>query len=234
MRKGVSFFIRRSTLVRAGVAALFLICLTVGYGLVGGGAGDGAGETVGGGAEEIAGEIAGVGDGEIGGVETAGGVEAVRAEAGGASGEAGGASGETGGATDDGGGTGSASDVSGWETAAEREFYEGYRMERDRLRSEQIQILKEMAGSGLYEDDRQREVQDRMLRIAEEREQELLIESALTAMGLNPCAVVVQWDNALVIARSSVTQTLDTRQIIETAARISGKAPENVILIPGR
>ncbi|MDR1205262.1 MAG: SpoIIIAH-like family protein [Peptococcaceae bacterium] len=221
MRKaaGVSFLIRKNTLVGLGMATLFLICLVVGFGIADRGREDR-------GAADVMAAAAGSGGAGVRKENAADPSDARAAADGRAAAE------------DEPAAAGEA--VSEERTApegdaaAEWDIYEGYRLERDRLRSEQVQILKEIAGSELYEDDRKREAQDRILRITEEREQELLIESALAAMGLDPCAALIQWDKAVVIAPPSLILPENARQIRELAAQVSGRAPEDMILIPGR
>jgi stage III sporulation protein AH len=256
---GVSFLIRKNTLVSLGVTTLFLICLLVGFGVANGDRGDQ-------GSRETANIMeAAAGFGEESGAMGAGGEDGIAGDDGLAAEVAAvirkdimdgaweeNADEENADVLSEAVAAEAREDVGDWqaglanepekgapalseeEITAEGDIYEGYRLERDRLRSEQVQILKEIAGSELYEDDRKREAQDRILRITEEREQELLIESALAAMGWEPCAAIVQWDKVVVIAPTSLIRPESARQIEELTAQVSGRAPEDIILVPGQ
>lgn len=71
-------------------------------------------------------------------------------------------------------------------------FFIEYRIERDRTRSEQIEILREIVNNQNSSSQMRQEAQQKLLIIAEELEKESKVESALLAKGFGEAVAVLQ------------------------------------------
>ncbi|MDW7674946.1 MAG: SpoIIIAH-like family protein, partial [Bacillota bacterium] len=78
------------------------------------------------------------------------------------------------------------------EVPIESSYFMEYKLERDRIRSRQIDILREIVNNPNSISENRMEAQQRLFRISDNVEKELELESLLAAKGLEHTAVLIQ------------------------------------------
>jgi stage III sporulation protein AH len=113
--------------------------------------------------------------------------------------------------------------------AALPDFFTEYRLERDKLRSERSEILRESIKSAKTEDARQT-AQTAILRTIQEKQQETEMENLIRARGFADALVFIR-DNAVnaVVKAPSLTRD-DVIQIAEVISKVSGVKTEDITI----
>lgn len=111
-------------------------------------------------------------------------------------------------------------------------FFIEYRIERDRTRSEQIEILREIVNNQNSSSQMRQEAQQKLLIIAEELEKESKVESALLAKGFGEAVAVLQKDSAMVIISTDGLRQEEVAQICDVITKMTGCDLEEVVIVP--
>jgi len=112
------------------------------------------------------------------------------------------------------------------------EFFVEYRLERDRVRSQEIQMLREVINNPNSSPEVKNEAQQRLIRLTEYMEQEVQLEALLQAKGYAEAAVLIQPSTVNVIVRAAQLKPEDLTRIGELVARTTGRRREEVVIIP--
>ncbi|TZE83449.1 SpoIIIAH-like family protein [Calorimonas adulescens] len=104
-----------------------------------------------------------------------------------------------------------------------------YKLERDKMRSESIETLKEIVGNEKTTDQTRDEAQKQMMELLKETEKETIIENLIKAKGFEDALVFIDDDSVNVIIESSKDLTpADVAQITDIVNRETGTAIENI------
>lgn len=111
------------------------------------------------------------------------------------------------------------------------DFFIDYRLERDRIRAQQIELLRELSGNDRVDEAVRREANLRWLKLTEDIGREVEIENLLRAKGFVD-AIAVLLDNAavVVIKAASIGQP-EAARIADIVARTAGVKLENLSII---
>lgn len=110
-------------------------------------------------------------------------------------------------------------------------FYLEYRLERDRLRSSEMEILEKLLDDpGLSEENRTR-VQSRMMALLSAQETESNLENLLAAQGYSPAVVFLQGAGVTVVVGGTPLSSEDATRIGELVARTASVPPQNVVVM---
>lgn len=110
-------------------------------------------------------------------------------------------------------------------------FYSNYRLERERVRSQEMEILTEMIADPASSEEIRTDAQRQKLAVASAIEEELLLEAMLMAKNFQDVAVFVQPGQVTVVVSGAVDGQEATK-ISDMAARTTGVDHENIIIIP--
>lgn len=116
------------------------------------------------------------------------------------------------------------------EASAKIDFFTEYRLERDRLRSERSELLRERIKSADTEESRQA-AQETILKLMQEREREAEMESLIKAKGFADALVFAQ-ENASVsaVVKASVLTGDEVVQVADIISRVGGVRPEDITI----
>jgi len=111
------------------------------------------------------------------------------------------------------------------------EFFAYFRMERDRVRSQQLELLREMAADPSTAAETRSEAQSRILELTRQMEKELELENLMVAEGFPEAAAFICSDAATVVLFSSSLAPSQQAEITSLVARMTGCAEEKVNVI---
>lgn len=115
-------------------------------------------------------------------------------------------------------------------TAALVDFYAEYRIERDRLRSERIDLLREITKNGKNEDSSRQKAQDAIMKITLDRQKELEMENLIKAKGFSDALVFMRDNSVNAIIKTSTLSKEEVIQIADIISRSTGLRPEDITI----
>lgn len=111
-------------------------------------------------------------------------------------------------------------------------FFSEYRIERDRKRSEQVEILREIVNNNNSSTQMRQEAQQKLIKISESLEKESKIENALIAKGFKEAVAVIQLDSVMVIVSSNGLRQDEIARISDIVVKVTGCKTEDVVIVP--
>lgn len=110
------------------------------------------------------------------------------------------------------------------------DFYAEYRLERDRLRSERIDLLREVAKAGKNEDNSRQKAQDAIIKITLDRQKELEMENLIKAKGFSDALVFIRENSVNAIIKTNTLSKEEVMQIADIIAKSTGVRPEDITI----
>lgn len=115
--------------------------------------------------------------------------------------------------------------------ARQNGFFAEYRLERDRTRSQQIDLLREIVNNQNSAPETRKEAQRRLLGISQAIDIEMKLENLIRAENFEEAVVFVQDKSATVIVQAPLLTAIDKKRLTEIAVRVTGLNPENIVVI---
>lgn len=117
-------------------------------------------------------------------------------------------------------------------TGEKPQFFIEYRMQRDRARGQQIDLLREIINNGNSSADVRQEAQKRLLHISQLLEKEMEIENMIRAKNFKDAVVFLQDKTATVIVQVDKFAPDEEKKIREIVNRTAGIKEAEVVIIP--
>lgn len=108
------------------------------------------------------------------------------------------------------------------------DFFAEFRFERERVRSQQAEHLRELMENAKIDDTTRREAAVGWLTLTERMGQEVDAENLIRARGFADALVVLKDDAATVIVRANQLTPLEVARIADIVIRTAGVRPENI------
>jgi len=118
----------------------------------------------------------------------------------------------------------------GTDTSQENFFVE-YRLQRERARSEQIAIYREMINNPNITEEARNKTQEKMMDLTEKMEKEVEIESLIRARGYEDALAYLHENSVDVIVRSSGLNEEDVARIGDIIVKTTGLGFDDVTII---
>lgn len=118
------------------------------------------------------------------------------------------------------------------EQANKENFFIEYRLERDRTRSERIEILRGIVSNPNSSSQMRQEAQKKLINISDNIDKESKIENALIAKGFNDAIAVIQTESVMVIVASNGFRQDEIARISDIVIKVTGCKLENVVIVP--
>ena len=109
-----------------------------------------------------------------------------------------------------------------WELDNSRNFFVEYRLERERVRSQEIDLLQQLVNNPNVSEESKAEAERKLLKIQGCMEIELLVEHALRAQNFDEAILIMQEEGAMVIVAAQDLSSQQILQIAEIAAKSTG------------
>lgn len=111
-------------------------------------------------------------------------------------------------------------------------YFDEYRIERDRARAMQVDLLRAAAAESGISEVRKEQLTTELLALLKRSEREMQTESLLRAKGFSDAVVVLADDTASVVL-PEVLQREDAARVGELVARLADVALERIAIIDG-
>lgn len=116
-------------------------------------------------------------------------------------------------------------------TAARGGFFHEYRLDRDRLRSKQVEMLQDVVKSSQADTKSRDAAGMRLVEIAEAMEKELKAENLLKAEGYQECVIMVQTDSTTIVLQSPPMPAQQSKRVTDLVGKAINTSPEKLSLV---
>lgn len=118
------------------------------------------------------------------------------------------------------------------EVAVKDDFFSEYRLERDRTRSEQVEILNEVINNPNTAAQTRLDAQQKLLLLTDNLGKESKIENAIIAKGFQEAAAVIQPHSVMVIVPTKGFRQDEIARIADIVTKIAECRMEDVVIVP--
>jgi len=109
------------------------------------------------------------------------------------------------------------------------DFFTEYRLERDKIRSERSDLLREIIQNAPTQDTKQ-QAQETILKMTLEKQREVEMENLIKAKGFADALVVVRDNSVSAIVKTTALTHEEVVQVAEVISRISGIKPGDITI----
>ena len=109
------------------------------------------------------------------------------------------------------------------------DFFTEYRLEREKVRSEQSDILRDVVKTAKNDEARQK-AQDAVLKLVQERQRELEIENFIKAKGFNDAIIFIRNNSVSAIIRANSLSKDEVIQNADIISKVTGVKPEEITI----
>jgi len=107
------------------------------------------------------------------------------------------------------------------------DFFTEYRLERDRLRSERMELLRDIIKNSKNDEVRER-AQNSVLKLIMDKEKEAEMENLIKARGFADALVFIQDEAVSAVVKASSLTREDVMQVADVISRVCGVQPEAI------
>lgn len=109
-------------------------------------------------------------------------------------------------------------------------FFSEYRMERERVRGRQIEMLKNLASNPSNAQKVRDEAAMKLVRVAERTEKEMQAETLIKAAGIRDCAVIIEDAGVSIILESTAVSDEQKEDIIKRSSLATGVKTDKITI----
>ncbi len=117
------------------------------------------------------------------------------------------------------------------EEGDEKDFFIEYKLERDKARSEQINIFRELINNPNSDQATKKEAQNMMLALTDKMEKEMEIESLIRARGYKEALAYIHVEAVDVIIHTNGLEKEDVAKVGDIIVKVTGFNTEDVTII---
>lgn len=113
-----------------------------------------------------------------------------------------------------------------------KDFYADYRLTRDRSRSQQFDLYREIMNNANVEAVARKEANQTFLKLTQYIGKEAELENLIKAKGFEDVIVCLYDNNAVVLVKTKELSQADAAKIADIVSRGANLKPENITLVP--
>ncbi|HBT20437.1 MAG TPA: hypothetical protein DEA47_03610 [Peptococcaceae bacterium] len=113
------------------------------------------------------------------------------------------------------------------------EFFINYRMERDRIRGQQMELLQKIISDPNSDVQMKKEAQRKLIQLTENMEKEMQLESLIKAKGFKEAVLFIQPGSATVIIKKDGELTEeDAAKVADMVSKVTGFDYSDIVVVP--
>jgi len=113
-------------------------------------------------------------------------------------------------------------------------FFVEYRLDRDRTRGKQIELLRKIIDDSNSVAETRQEAQEKIIQITNYLEKELQLENLIKARGFEDSVVFIQPQSVTAVINQEEFTRDELVQITDLITTVTGKSIENIFIVPNR
>lgn len=110
------------------------------------------------------------------------------------------------------------------------EYFVNFRIEREKVRSHQMEMLQEMVANPHSDQESRKKAQDKLFDLTENWNQELKLESLIMAKNFADAVAFIQPESVVVVIKSSALDVDDTTVIADLAVNVTGHSYDQIVV----
>lgn len=114
---------------------------------------------------------------------------------------------------------------------SERDFFIDYKLERDRLRSQEADYLRELINNANATQESRAQAQKDLIALSQKVEKEMICENLIKAKGYEDAVIFLSNDHASVVIKAPGLQQKDIAQITDVVTKSTGIPIEKITII---
>lgn len=111
------------------------------------------------------------------------------------------------------------------------QFFAEYRMERERMRGKQVEMLKEIINNVDAEREARQAASLRLVEISTHMEREMKAENLIKSKGFADCVILIQEENTTVVVAGANLRLDQEKEIIELVSRAAQAREDQITII---
>ncbi|AEF94957.1 hypothetical protein Desca_2118 [Desulfotomaculum nigrificans CO-1-SRB] len=111
-------------------------------------------------------------------------------------------------------------------------YFEEYRLERERSRSQSIDLQREIINNPKTDAETRKQAQGEIYVMSKNMQRELEVESLIRAKGYKDCVVFLEDKNVTVVVQAKSLGQEDAIKITDLVSRSTGVDQQNIVIIP--
>lgn len=111
------------------------------------------------------------------------------------------------------------------------QFFVEYRLERERLRSRQVEMLNEIVHNPASEKEARQAASLRLVEISRNMEREMQAESLVKSKGFEDCVIVMQPEGITAVVKSTSLPLEKEKEIQEMVSRVTESDTEKISIV---
>lgn len=111
-------------------------------------------------------------------------------------------------------------------------FFVEYRLERDKVRGKQLELLKKIVEDPNSVAETRQEAQQKIIQITNYLEQELQLENLIKAKGFQDAVIFIQPQSVTAVVNQKEFTREEIAQIADLLITVTGQSIENIYIIP--
>ncbi len=110
-------------------------------------------------------------------------------------------------------------------------FFAEYRMERERVRSKQMETLKDVINKENISQEAKDAAALRLVKVSQDVEKEMKVENLIKAKGYEDCAVIIQAETTIVVIKTTAVRLDQEEEIKEMVSRSLPCSEDSITII---
>ncbi|MCF8009736.1 MAG: SpoIIIAH-like family protein [Clostridiales bacterium] len=111
-------------------------------------------------------------------------------------------------------------------------YFINYRLKRQRMRSERLELLREIINNPSAEKDSSKKARESVLSISKNMARETELENLIRAKGFDDAVVFLQPDSLHVVVKAEKLSPEEAERICDMASRTTGTSKQDIVIIP--
>ncbi|HAA08830.1 MAG: SpoIIIAH-like family protein [Syntrophomonadaceae bacterium] len=113
----------------------------------------------------------------------------------------------------------------------EDDFFTEYRLERERLRGKQVEMLREILNKNSGDKEARQAASLRLVEISTDMEREMKAENLIKSKGYQDCVVIIQPENTTVVVAAEHLQLDREQEITALVSKVTQTREEQIVII---
>lgn len=110
------------------------------------------------------------------------------------------------------------------------EYFVNFRIEREKIRSQQMEMLQDMVVNPHSDQESRKKAQDKLFDLTENWDQELKLENLIRAKNFADAVVFIQPDSVVVVIKSNALDVDGTTVIADLVANVTGHSYDQIVV----
>lgn len=111
------------------------------------------------------------------------------------------------------------------------EFFAEYRMERERMRGKEVEMLREILNQSGSDKEARQAASMRLVEISTDMEREMKAENLIKSKGYQDCVVLIQPESTTVVVAADHLQLDQEKEITALVSRVTKTREDQIVII---